>query len=239
MKAIFRVLSIALLAVLVYLAGCKPEQGDPGPKGNDGTNGTNGTNGEAYDQAVSLGGIKILFTGQTPYGDPFSDTVNFKYSTTDLDYSYVYHYSTTDLYWYLRRWDGLTYYQAESYADIYYEEDSEAGYQYLDMDVNVDISSEDFKYFEVSDFFYYGEGSNIDNPDFSEVTYDPNTGKVQYDLAFTVPANNNETQYDLDVHVFVDATVYEYLYSGGGRIAGDHRFKGGKSAGRIKLNVHR
>jgi len=131
MRALLKLcFSAGLLSAVLFLAGCKGKQGDPGPAGNNGTNGTNGTNGAngtngingtngvGFEQAVKNGNILIYLDGKTPAGVAFKDTLDYKFSSSDLSNSAVDSVSPTDIRFTLQRFLIFDNYTLDDYINL-------------------------------------------------------------------------------------------------------------------------
>jgi len=210
-----------LLLTLLAIAGC--QQGDPGPAGPDGNNGTNGVNGANggdgkngadYNEASQNGYIITYLDGKTPAGVTFRDTLHFKFSSTDLNESSVYHYSANDVYFKLERFTALDNWNIQNYTDFNIEVyDNGAGDTtwFIDQHLKTTATTTDFKYFAIDDDYYDGEGSNVSTASYDGFKYNSSTGRLYLRYSWTVPANSNRTGFDLNVSGVMDVTVYESI----------------------------
>jgi hypothetical protein len=221
-------IGIALITMATIFLACKGDDGNVGPvglTGEKGTTGDTGEKGEGFTEALKNGNILVYLDGTRPDGIAFKDTLNFRFSPTDVDdNSYAETEGTDanyDQYTYVRRYLGMdNSSESDSYAGIDFEPaiDAESGdtvknfYMYVDTD----ITTSDFKYFRLNNVYenWYGTTNVLDSA-FTAYKYDASKGSVKYKFKFMVPANNNATGYDLKVSGVVDATVYQYIPTGG------------------------
>lgn len=220
-------LIIALVAVII-LTGC--QDGDQGPAGTDGTNGV------GFEEALEKGNVLVYLDGTRPDGVAFKDTLDFRFSSSDLNYSYLYRYdppSDSDNYTYLKRYLGFNagggYYDdpeggyAETWSEVwFYSPNAGDTSIWVELGLNTSIAfPEDHKYFDLDDYYYFasyhdevGEEysyGNVTDSTFTAYSYTGSTGSLKYKASFTVPADYNSSGYDLKVTYITDATVYESL----------------------------
>lgn len=209
-------MTLSLLAATMAISGCK--KGDPGPagaNGADGTNGNNGINGKngaAYDEAARRGSITTYLSGTTAAGDPFKDTLRFKFSSTDLSASSIYYYNNNDVSFRMDRFTSLDNYNIQNYTQYYLEVYNDGAGDttwYIDQTVNATITTSDFKYFKINEDYYDGEGSNVENALYEGFKYDATTGRLYFRYSWLIPAGSNSTGHDLNVSGVIDVTVYE------------------------------
>jgi hypothetical protein len=201
---------VIAVGLILMLAGCK--DGDPGKAGTNGTNGTSGTNGTdgaAYDQAVKNGSIIIYLDGKRPDGVAFKDTINYLFSSSNLTYSYV---EPGDSYtnFRTRRFQGMDCLTVDNYVDITLDVDTveDVTNFYINCDLHASVTTSDFQYFDLNDYFYNSDGANITNPAFTAYSFDASTSRLKYKFSFDVASNYNSTDYPLNVSGVVDVTVF-------------------------------
>jgi hypothetical protein len=206
-------LLIVLAGLIFALAGCK--DGDPGKAGTNGTNGTNatngtnGTDGAGYDQAIKNGSIIIYLNGKRPDGVAFKDTINYLFSSSNLNYSYVEPGDTYNIVR-TRRFQGMDCLSVDNYVDINFEVDTEEGVNtyYINCKLVASVTTPDFQYFNLNDNYYNDDDVNITNPSFTAYSFDSPSSHLKYNFSFDVASNYNSTGYALNVSGKVDVTVY-------------------------------
>lgn len=257
-KSIFKfgVLFAAMVAA-ASLTGCHGDDGEPGPAGTNGTNGTNGLDGVGFEEGVSRGKIVVELDGQRPDGADFTQTIEFPYAPTNLEYSRLTRYdegTNDDNYVQLARfqgYDGLSgggnvrYFWSETYSwlnegnDVY-------NIDFDDMAIYASVSFPDEKkYFNLNAYFDFGryldesgepyyEG-NVTEPNIVSYTTTPGAdGKFGYKLTGTIPADNNSSGYDLHVTITADVLVYENI---GGESEGPSRSASPKRTGKVSSSA--
>jgi len=258
---------MGLFCMSAFLYNC--EKGDPGPTGPNGATGTtggagttgaaganginglNGTNGEGFEDALKNGNILVYLDGTRPDGKDFKDTLDFKFSTTDLGGSSIYRNqspSDSNNSSYVRRYpdlDGLeiNYTESEdtdnarSYFHFIVDSEGDTIISHsLNLYASVAFPTE-HKYFQLNNQFYFDDyfdgetdGGNADDITISSYSYDNSTGSLKYKLSYVVPAGNNDSDHELKVTVVVNAHVFITMEnSEEGRVATNGRVASKKS----------
>lgn len=218
MKVSLQILfSAVVLSAIVAMSGCKGKTGDPGPAGKDGTNGTNGTNGSngvGFEAATKLGNIILYLDGTTPAGDPFKDTLDFKFAVGDLSKSSADPSNPNQMNFYVQRYltfDSETI--PDDNANLYFQPyvDIETGdtTYYMTLDLHANVATTDYRYFTFTENLYNTDGSNFTNESYKGFKYDPNKGKLYFRFSLTVPAIQSSTGYDVNVDGVVNVIVYQ------------------------------
>jgi hypothetical protein len=209
MKSNHTGLLIVFIGLILFFAGCTGKTGDPGPAGN---NGANGATGPGFDRAVKYGNILLYLNGKTPNGDAFQDTLDFKFSSGNLNESEFQSFAADDKSYYLKRFLVLDDYSTNGSIepDLRITVSGVDTVYRFECTLNTTVTTSDFKYFTFNNWFYNTDGSNFTNEHFDGFVHDPSKGHLYYRFGFTVDAGSNSTGYPLDVDGIVNTTVYEY-----------------------------
>jgi hypothetical protein len=227
MKKLFPQIRFAagLFVVALLLLNCKGDDGDPGPagptgaKGDKGDTGSTGATGVGFDDAVKYGDITVTFDGKRPDGVAFTKTLDFKFASSNLDYSSIDATDPNNQYSELRRFlslDNTDNYNGNDDDNVYIEFNNSivdgVTTPYIYLDLHSYITTDDFKYFRLTGYYYNGDGSNFTNFSVTDYSYNASTGKLFYKFSFTGDHNYNSTGYDLKISGTVNVTVFQRIY---------------------------
>ncbi|MBT1704667.1 collagen-like triple helix repeat-containing protein [Chryseosolibacter indicus] len=212
-------LSILFISMATIFSACEGDQGEPGPagaQGEQGTKGDKGDAGEGFEDATSLGNIKVTVEGIDPKGNTFSKQLDFKYSLPDLDLSSVYFDGETEKGFNVARFSHPIVANYESDPDVLYYnlyewevEGSKEYDQYVSINTTISNNLKYF-YFEASFGEWYLEGEDFD---ITSYTYNPETGVFTFTVNVTIPAEYNNSGSEVTLKLEGNVIVYEYVQS--------------------------
>ncbi|MBT1686752.1 hypothetical protein [Dawidia soli] len=216
-------LSIAFSGMM--FTGCEGEEGDPGATGAAGEKGDKGDKGDdgvGLEDELKYGSITVTYTGTRPDEVAFTKTITYKFApigANDLiEYSGsgINEETGADQYRVMRFLGSVDDVYQENYINLRLNRAVGEGdaivYSFNDFEVYSNITTDDFKYFIINgEFNSYASEAGV-----TGFSYDPATGALKFASEFTVPGENNDTGFDLNVSTTVDAKVFQNIGQSGG-----------------------
>jgi hypothetical protein len=199
--------------------GAKGDKGDQGDAGSKGDKGDKGDNGEGFDEAVQYGNIVVQFTGTRRDGVDFDQTVDYKFAPLGtgsgegpslIGSSYGYtdgeNYSAFNVGRFLGSVDDY-YDQSRIIVNFnrYLSEGNDIVFETNTLELHNAFTTEDYKYFRIDGDF----GGYISAENYSDYSYNPETGSLKFKINATIPGEDNQTGNDLIVSITADAKVLQ------------------------------
>jgi hypothetical protein len=193
------------------------QDGEPGPSGTQGEKGVKGdagdtgANGVGYDDFPSYGNIVMRYQGTRIDGVAFDKTIDFKFAPSGIDasqYSGVFDWTEGS--------PGRTFqidryslpaivhgYTASNAVGVWYSRpDDEEEEAYLSVYSYTSIYSDDMKFFRLGLYLEYPPSETV-----TEYSFNSATGELAFKFHAVVPADQNETDHDLDLTADVNVKV--------------------------------
>lgn len=235
MKKRFKFLPLALvLCSALGLAACEGDQGEIGPKGDPGVAGTNGTtgangatgangeDGQGFEELTQYGNIEVTLSGKRIDEINFSQTADFIYMPTYggvSQNSVAYHDANNDTYYFNISRENKGKVESSSSGRtsdggvknsvwLGIAKDAE-GVTVNNFQIYADVVTTDFKTFEVN--HDNGSWNNDFDMTVTDYTYVAATGKLTFNFAYTIPAVNSNTGFDISVTGKVNVIVFQSL----------------------------
>jgi len=172
--------------------------------------GENGIAGKDFTESTQYGSILMTLSGKRPDGVAFQETFTFPYSSViSSDGSSVTHNNGSDQFYIIRYETSPASLDKTTYVMLRSQQNSAGGTLVTSsLQFNVVLTTSDYKYFRIEQQNAMDYLSQNTATDFS---YDKASGALKYKIAGKIPASHNDTGYDLNIQVAVDAKVFESI----------------------------
>lgn len=167
---------------------------------------------DPFANAIKHGSIVVTLSGIGPDGNPFSETVDYKYMP-ELSFEYsianpAFEDSNGIVFTIKRRATAIDEIGAGGYwaeAILYANHDaSEPTFPIKQLSVSMNVLDEESRgYFEVS--------ANFTTGTISDYHYDANTGELKFKMLSALPQEDHNLSGDLLLTAEVDVTVFKYI----------------------------
>lgn len=193
------------------------QDGEPGPtgtqgeKGEKGDVGDTGANGDGYDELTPYGNIVVRYKGTRTDDVAFDKTIDFKFSPVGpdvSDFSRVWEWEegSTGRTFQAERYSSpavVNGYGTNNYAGFWFPrpDDQEEDYE-IYVYSYTSILSDDMKFFALDLGQYFSVAETITDYSFTSAT-----GELKFKFHVVIPANQNETNHELDIAADVNVKV--------------------------------
>jgi hypothetical protein len=216
-------LTLAIAASGFIFAACEGEDGDPGAagaqgdKGTKGDTGAEGENGIGFDEALQYGNIVMQLKGTRTDGVAFDEMIDFKFCPPGpdaIEASEVQQNESGSLSFSLARFNAVRVsdnsdYGTNSAVALYLNKSENDEESSLVIVLSVGIISDDAKFFRIyNDYSYPISEENLTDYSFNSVT-----SELKFKFHGVFPADENDTNHDLEVTANVNVKVLQNLVS--------------------------